>query len=246
MGCSKICSGKDVSGGVFTCPACTPDMLAVSVDGNRKHYRFKNKASTEKRGLLDQLFIQSDVEVSEFVDYVRKNSDHVKYSGAYQEGAGSTIGEEVEQVNSFLSRIAVTSKYMSKSGRADMITMQAMLWNKRKILNLGQALVNRYVKTQKALQMQQHSLEELKTELSLHEDCVHQWVSDVQQWAEESAPFLTKRKVFDKVMAVRRLQEERGLICKEVKQHWTVMTQMMSKFEALINDLSSKCQSPYS
>ncbi|KAI9543614.1 hypothetical protein NQZ68_008661 [Dissostichus eleginoides] len=26
----------------FTCPACSPDMLAVSVDGNRKHYRFKN------------------------------------------------------------------------------------------------------------------------------------------------------------------------------------------------------------
>ncbi|KAK7172426.1 hypothetical protein R3I93_004685 [Phoxinus phoxinus] len=50
----------------------------------------------------------------------------VKYSGAYQEGAGSTIGEEVEQVNSFLSRIAVTSKYMSKAGRTDMITTQAM------------------------------------------------------------------------------------------------------------------------
>lgn len=28
----------------FTCPACTPDMLAVCVDGNRKHYRFKNTA----------------------------------------------------------------------------------------------------------------------------------------------------------------------------------------------------------
>lgn len=28
----------------FVCPACTPDMLAVSVDGNRKHYRFKNAA----------------------------------------------------------------------------------------------------------------------------------------------------------------------------------------------------------
>ncbi|XP_026066270.1 uncharacterized protein LOC113048617 [Carassius auratus] len=186
--------------------------------------------------------------------------------------------------------------------------------------------------------MQQHSLEELKTELSLHEDCVHQWVSDVQQWAEESerhgsgdmrrlqeeiegltvsikrrtqrlysqtdsikrrhslrlrrteekkklaaaveeynsiadpsqklgsvedfftaetvawpwqipsstesAPFLTKRKVFDKVMAVRRLQEERGLICKEMKQHWTVMRQKISKFEALINDISSKSLFP--
>lgn len=28
----------------FKCQACTPDMLAVSVDGNRKHYRFKNAA----------------------------------------------------------------------------------------------------------------------------------------------------------------------------------------------------------
>ncbi|XP_075328755.1 uncharacterized protein LOC142387450 [Odontesthes bonariensis] len=25
----------------FKCPACTPDMLAISADGNRKHYRFK-------------------------------------------------------------------------------------------------------------------------------------------------------------------------------------------------------------
>ncbi|KAF3832939.1 hypothetical protein F7725_026604 [Dissostichus mawsoni] len=28
----------------FICPACTPDMLAVSVDGNRKHYCFKHAA----------------------------------------------------------------------------------------------------------------------------------------------------------------------------------------------------------
>lgn len=32
--------------------------------------------------------------------------------------------------------------------------------------------------------MQQETLEALKTELSLHDDNVHQWVSDVQQWAE--------------------------------------------------------------
>ncbi|XP_077060997.1 uncharacterized protein LOC143713578 [Siphateles boraxobius] len=39
----------------------------------------------------------------------------VKWSGAYQEGAGSTLGEEVEQCNAFLSRIAVTAKHMSKA-----------------------------------------------------------------------------------------------------------------------------------
>ncbi len=35
----KICKEER-----FICPACSPDMLAVSVDGNRKHYRFKNAA----------------------------------------------------------------------------------------------------------------------------------------------------------------------------------------------------------
>lgn len=40
----------------------------------------------------------------------------VKWSGAYQDGAGLTLGEEVEQCNAFLSRIAVTTKHMSKAG----------------------------------------------------------------------------------------------------------------------------------
>ncbi len=38
------------------------------------------------------------------------------WSGKNQEGAGSTAGEEVEQVNSYLSRCALTTKYMSKGG----------------------------------------------------------------------------------------------------------------------------------
>ncbi|KAI7789369.1 hypothetical protein IRJ41_000985 [Triplophysa rosa] len=56
----------------------------------------------------------------------------------------------------------------------------------------------------------------------------------------ESVPFLTKRKVFDRVMAVRRLQEEKSLICKEMQQHWMVLTQKSSKLEALISEISSK------
>lgn len=28
----------------LVCPACTPEMLVISVDGNRKHYRFKSTA----------------------------------------------------------------------------------------------------------------------------------------------------------------------------------------------------------
>lgn len=43
--------------------------------------------------------------------------NQVKWSGAYQDGAGLTLGEEVEQCNAFLSRIAVTTKHMSKAGK---------------------------------------------------------------------------------------------------------------------------------
>lgn len=40
----------------------------------------------------------------------------VRWSGAYQDGAGLTLVEEVEECNAFLSRIAVTTKYISKAG----------------------------------------------------------------------------------------------------------------------------------
>ncbi len=43
--------------------------------------------------------------------------NQVKWSGAYQDGAGLTLGEDVEQCNAFLSRIAVTTKHMSKAGQ---------------------------------------------------------------------------------------------------------------------------------
>ncbi|KAF3837912.1 hypothetical protein F7725_009680 [Dissostichus mawsoni] len=62
----------------------------------------------------------------------------IKWSGKNQEGAGMTAGEEVEQVNSYLSRCALTTKYMSKAGE----------W-----------------KTSKRLLEETASLEELKTEL---------------------------------------------------------------------------------
>ncbi|KAI9523948.1 hypothetical protein NQZ68_022581 [Dissostichus eleginoides] len=74
----------------FSCPACTPKMLAVSVDGNRKQYRFRQSQRPQEK---------------------------IVWSGRNLEGAGSTAGEEVEMVNSFLSRCAITTKYTTKSGK---------------------------------------------------------------------------------------------------------------------------------
>ncbi|XP_034082874.1 uncharacterized protein LOC117553162 isoform X1 [Gymnodraco acuticeps] len=55
----------------FKCPACTPDMLAIAVDGKRKHYRFKKSRGTDEPSLFDGLFIAQDSKVSAFVDKIR-------------------------------------------------------------------------------------------------------------------------------------------------------------------------------
>ncbi|XP_059201627.1 uncharacterized protein LOC131981368 [Centropristis striata] len=201
----------------FSCPACTPDMLAVSVDGNRKLYRFKSNASTSEQGNFEGTFIQKDEEVAEFVKYIQRRTNHVaqqcpemrnllsmrpflsvmhakahtwkceiKWGGAFQDGAGSTVGEEVEQVNSFLSRAAITTKYMSKAGRTDMLTLLALGWNKRKVEQLGRTLSQRYLKITRILREQVESLNATKNELGVDDDTLQQWVADVQQWAEET------------------------------------------------------------
>ncbi|XP_026044625.1 uncharacterized protein LOC113034359 isoform X1 [Astatotilapia calliptera] len=50
--------------------------------------------------------------------------------------------------------------------------------------------------------------------------------SDVWPWqstSEPAADLRTKRKVFEKVMAVRRLREEEMMLCREMQHHWTVL-----------------------
>ncbi|CAI5692219.1 unnamed protein product [Oreochromis niloticus] len=181
-------------------------MLAISVDGNRKHYRFKNAVRSEEQGIFEDAFIAKDEDVGRFVDYIHSTSRHVsgrgvcggewsaaretsqrssskvdeeglelavcrhgvllsalnmyrvfhakahdfkcevKWSGAYQDGAGLTLGEEVEQCNAFLSRIAVTTKHMSKAGRRDMLTLMAMRWIQQKLDQLATSLTHRYQK----------------------------------------------------------------------------------------------------
>ncbi|XP_056092620.1 uncharacterized protein LOC130071774 [Rhinichthys klamathensis goyatoka] len=282
----------------FTCPACTPEMLAVSADGNRKLYRFRRNGSSDDPGFFEGLFVAEDSAVSRFVDTIQKavrntqgrgtcgdsqwtavreisrraskldeegievsvcrhgfllkalnmyrgeifaypmylqkdlmpakaqffamdvackywpylekaasvlpalqelttmkpflsvmharahaTKCEIKWSGRNQEGAGTTAGEKVEQVNSYLSRCALTTKYMSKAARVDMLTLHAMGWNEKKNLSLHQALSTRYVKTCQRLQDETARLADLKTELHCTDEVVSQWLSDVKEWA---------------------------------------------------------------
>ncbi|XP_076601056.1 uncharacterized protein LOC143329167 isoform X3 [Chaetodon auriga] len=112
----------------------------------------------------------------------------IKWSGRNQEGAGTTAGEEVEQVNSYLSRCALTTKYMSKAARVDMLTLHALGWNHKKRASLHQALSTRYVKTCQRLQDETARLAVLKTELHCSDEMASQWIPEVNEWAAGETP----------------------------------------------------------
>ncbi|XP_041848213.1 uncharacterized protein LOC121644386 [Melanotaenia boesemani] len=107
----------------------------------------------------------------------------VRWGGRNQDGAGNTVGEEVEQVNSFLSRAALTTKYMTKSGRADMITMLAMGWNNRKVESLHKTLAKRFVKITQRAEKEAANLQHLQHDLNITLEDTEQWIEDVKQWA---------------------------------------------------------------
>ncbi|KAL3978276.1 cadherin 23 [Sarotherodon galilaeus] len=237
----------------------------------------------------------------------RSHSRGIKWGGAFQDGAGSTVGKEVGQVNSFLSRAAIEVQKQVCVWRTDMLTLLALGWTKRKVEQLGRSLSQRYLKIIRILREQVESLNATKNELGVDDDTLQQWVADVQKWAEESdqtdgslgalqarieelvviirvrtqslyrqndsnkrrhrirkvildekkrlaaavddynklaeptnksypvmpssrpifgpgrAQVNTKRKVFEKVMAVRRLREEEMILCREMRHHWTVL-----------------------
>ncbi|KAG1955364.1 hypothetical protein F2P79_008456 [Pimephales promelas] len=107
----------------------------------------------------------------------------VRWGGRNQDGAGNTVGEEVEQVNSFLSRAALVTKYMTKAGRENMLTQQAMGWNKKKTANLHKVLANRYIKISERAKVEAASFSDFSLRNGITEQTAQQWVCDVQEWA---------------------------------------------------------------
>ncbi|XP_067219639.1 uncharacterized protein [Chanodichthys erythropterus] len=358
----KICREEH-----FVCPACTPDMLAVSVDGNRKHYRFKNAARSEEQALFDGIFIAKDDEVERFVDYIHSTTNHVsgrgvcggewsaaretsqrssskideeglelavcrhgvflgalnmfrgeiyayplylqnklankpisffamdvtckywpylnkvakscpelqhllsmkpflsvfhakahdfkcevKWSGAYQQGAGLTLGEEVEQCNAFLSRIAVTTKHMSKAGRTDMLTLMAMRWNQQKFKNLATSLACRYQKATKRLESQLQDLESMRIQLAVTQVEVEGWVTDIKEWAEATTSqknadldAVTSRMEVLVASIKRRSQrlykdtdgsKGRAWIRRKIREEKAILSSVVEKYNSMVPD----------
>ncbi|XP_046696033.1 uncharacterized protein LOC124379646 isoform X2 [Silurus meridionalis] len=181
----------------------------------------------------------------------------VKWSGAYQDGAGLTLGEEVEQCNAFLSRIAVTTKHMSKAGRTDMLTLMAMRWNQQKFNNLATALSRRYQKTMKALQSQLQNLESMKVELTVTESQLEDWVNDVKEWADATTTTTTNdvdalaSRIEVLVASIKRRSQRlykdtngnkgRARIRRKIREEKGILTSVVEKYNIMVPKTETLC-----
>ncbi|XP_031148997.1 uncharacterized protein LOC116045482 isoform X2 [Sander lucioperca] len=71
----------------------------------------------------------------------------------------------------------------SGAGRVNMLTQQAMGWNRRKRDNLHQALAHRYIKITDRAAVEAVNLRSIKEQHNLDQGTTEQWVCDVRQWA---------------------------------------------------------------
>ncbi|XP_076852107.1 uncharacterized protein LOC143504700 [Brachyhypopomus gauderio] len=137
----------------------------------------------------------------------------IVWSGRPLDGAGTTAGEEVEMMNSYLSRCALTTKYMTKSAGNDMPTVHAIGWNLWKQISLHLSLSSRYIKTVRRTEMANKKLEDLCSELGCPENRVLEWVRDVRLWATDDS-------IHTSCSSQHALQHsiERFLVCIRKKQ----------------------------
>ncbi|KZR98948.1 Uncharacterized protein APZ42_005399, partial [Daphnia magna] len=88
------------------------------------------------------------------------------------EGAAATVGEEMEQVNSTMSRHGGTSKHMTSAGRRDHLTTAMQFWNKTKDKRMAKMLVGRLRRAKILLPAYEEELRSLLTKMKLDESDV--------------------------------------------------------------------------
>jgi len=111
----------------------------------------------------------------------------VIWGGRLQEGSACSTGEEVEQINSYMSRCGNTTKYMLPENREELITEHAIAWNRRKINGMVQSLSRRYTR---AIKMKAESLKDFddalhKNNILLDDFKSDDWKSTVVNHAHE-------------------------------------------------------------
>ncbi|KAE8287596.1 hypothetical protein D5F01_LYC13644 [Larimichthys crocea] len=202
----------------FQCPACTPSMLAVAVDGNRKLYRFKSQPGSD--GFFDGVFLASDAEVSSFVDYIHGTTGHNPGKGRCGAGQWTAARESANKS---------ASKLDEEGGNKRRHQLRRKIAVEKKALEVAISEHNAAV----------GEVEKLPPPNELLAVDNYSWPWECHGDMEQ------KKKVFDKVMLLARLKEEELIVVREVKQHMEYMRSIAGLIEELTfqltEDTNRKC-----
>ncbi|XP_026104409.1 uncharacterized protein LOC113075981 [Carassius auratus] len=258
----KICKEEP-----FICPACSPDMLAVSVDGNRKHYRFKNAARSEEKAIFEDVFIAKDEDVTRFVDYIHKTSKHVKkkkkkksvcggeWSAAREtsQGSASKVDEEGLEVAVFrhgvlLCALNMAHRHADSHGHA---------LESAKDLHFGHHTDPPISEDHKSSVKPLLNLESLKVELAVTESQLEDWLNEVKEWADTAATTTTNdadalaSRIEVLVASIKRRSQRlykdtdgnkgRARIRRKIREEKGTLTSIVEKYNRMVPNTETLC-----
>ncbi|XP_057306565.1 uncharacterized protein LOC130644823 isoform X2 [Hydractinia symbiolongicarpus] len=124
------------------------------------------------------------------------SSCQILWDGRMKSGTGLTTGEEVEQVNSYLSRLGNSTKHQLREVRNDTITCMVLSWNRQKVIKLSSTLKKKFFKTKKLLALSKTQLEDkmMGKGCAFQEQNILKWKEELIFWAKESQN--DNRKIF--------------------------------------------------
>ncbi|RXN30287.1 ATP-binding cassette sub-family D member 3 [Labeo rohita] len=224
----KICKEEH-----FICPACTPDMLAVSVDGNRRtdmltlmvmrwnqqkfnnlataltrRYQKTTKALQSQLQNLESIKVELAVTESQLEDWVNDVKDWAD--------ATTTTTNDVDALANRIEVLVASVKRRSQRLYKDTDG------------NKGRARIRRKIREEKGILT---SLVETYNRMVPNTEtlCLETILSGETAWPwqlphSDSVDLRTKRKAFDIIMSVRRLQEEQKILVAEMDHHWKYLS----------------------
>ncbi|XP_032364155.1 uncharacterized protein LOC116678296 [Etheostoma spectabile] len=172
--------------------------------GLSQRYHKTSKALNIQMGDLETLKAQHQLDeqtVEEFVQEVKEWAD----GETDHQGTPQALCKKIE---------ALTTS----------IKTRAQLLYRKNDSNKGRHRIRRKIRQQKttlkAMVAEYNSLVPHEQAVCMDSvlDTEHPWPWQITQ--SGSADFSTKKEVFDRVMGVRRLQEDKKILVKEMKQHW--------------------------
>ncbi|KAM8822281.1 uncharacterized protein ACB058_021519 [Synchiropus picturatus] len=227
-------------------------MLAVSVDGNRKLYRFKSLSGPN--GFFEGVFLVNGTEVTSFVNHIRASTGHVKILGkAGVVEATGWLHETSEELKKLAGELSIQEDTVQQwvSDVQQWTAEGACSQNEleKNIEGLYLSIKQRkyhHICLEKKISVEKRSLEDAITKYNAVVPETGKLPSPNELLAEENyswpwkchGDMLKKKKVFDKVMLLNRLKEEEVIVVREVEQHWEYMRNMAGNIEEISSQLS--------